>query len=347
MGSGSSRVITLSPAAQNRRLTSDLVKLLRSQLGRCIYIQQIPHLYQATFDKTFCPADYGLCTLPELIRRISPNAIITSEYGGLTLPTRKPTEEERARTLQFAAQAIELLCFTPNLRMEFARFVPAYHAHFGRQLRVAQYGCVKLIELFELIPDAVTVKMAANDDKIILLASKPARAVIGQRLTSISPVTLASLPAVYATQYGAPPLPDTLEANSIEELVLAAGGYVENNIVRGPGDAPRWVSAALMACSVLTSDRSVTARGSTEDFFNTAFRQRFGSAPNIRHFVSSGVITCADGRVQLSHVWRSVWRVAVILSNSKVPLTPMEIFTQYTNKYEPIFPIDDTGENYF
>lgn len=43
--------------------------------------------------------------------------------------------------------------------MQFNRFIPAYHHHFGRQCRVADYGFSKLIELFEAIPDVLQVNL--------------------------------------------------------------------------------------------------------------------------------------------------------------------------------------------
>lgn len=100
---------------------------------------------------------------------------------------------------------MELLCYTPNLRMEISRFVPAYHAHFGRQLRVAYYGCVKLGELFELIPEQVTVTTEANGEKSVRLTVGAARPVMAHRLRAITPVALSDLSAQYAAYYGAPP----------------------------------------------------------------------------------------------------------------------------------------------
>lgn len=41
--------------------------------------------------------------------------------------------------------------------MEFAKFIPAYHHHYGAQCRVADFGFTKLIELFEAIPEIVKV----------------------------------------------------------------------------------------------------------------------------------------------------------------------------------------------
>lgn len=90
--------------------------------------------------------------------------------------------------------------------MEFSRFVPAYHAHFGRQLRVAHYGCVKLVDLFELIPEAVTICAELSGEKGVKLTTKTARPVVAQRLRALGSVPLQALPVQYARQFGAPPL---------------------------------------------------------------------------------------------------------------------------------------------
>ena len=62
------------------------------------------------------------------------------------------TTEEIERTKQFAVEVIDLLKHSPQCRMPFNKFIPAYHHHFGKQCRVSDYGFTKLLELFESIP---------------------------------------------------------------------------------------------------------------------------------------------------------------------------------------------------
>lgn len=69
------------------------------------------------------------------------------------------TAEEIERTKQFSAEVIELMKHTPDCTMSFNKFIPAYHHHFGKQCRVADYGFTKLIELFEAIPDILEVSI--------------------------------------------------------------------------------------------------------------------------------------------------------------------------------------------
>ncbi|CAH0579062.1 unnamed protein product [Chrysodeixis includens] len=344
LGSGSSRIITISATAQGRRWTSDLVKLLKAQPGRTVQMHEIPNLYQATFSRTFSPVDYGVCTLGELMQRVNPQAVSVSADGTVSLPRHTPTPEERARTRQFALQAIELLRTTPNLRMEFARFVPAYHAHFGRQLRVAHYGCVKLAELFELIPEAVSVCGDVGGERSVRLAPRPARPALAHRLRALPALPLQDLAAHYAHHYGAPPQPDMLEAESLEGLVYAAGGCVENGVVVPPGGSPAWAASLLAACAVLCSDRSV-ARGSTFEYFAAAYRRLRGSEPELRRLAAAGVLQAAGQRLVLSPVWRAVWRLAQLLADCPAPATAEDLFVEYARRYEPLFPgVDPSAE---
>ena len=45
----------------------------------------------------------------------------------------------------------------------------AYHHHFGRQCRVADYGFTKLIELFETIPTTIEITEDADGERILQL----------------------------------------------------------------------------------------------------------------------------------------------------------------------------------
>lgn len=58
---------------------------------------------------------------------------------------------------QFGREVVDLLKHSPQCRISFVKFIPAYHHHFGRQCRVADYGYTKLMELLEAIPHIVQV----------------------------------------------------------------------------------------------------------------------------------------------------------------------------------------------
>lgn len=55
-------------------------------------------------------------------------------------------------------EVIELVKMCPKSTMMFSKFIPTYHNHFGKQCRVADYGCTKLIEMFEAMSSIVQVR---------------------------------------------------------------------------------------------------------------------------------------------------------------------------------------------
>lgn len=133
-----------------------------------------------------------------------------------------------------------------------------------------------------------------------------------------------------------------LDMRSLEELVYAAGGCIENGVVIPPGSAWRWTVAALSACVALCADRSV-ARGSTLDYFTATYRRITSAQPDISRLVAAGVIRIEDSRVVLSSSWRKVFRIAQILAE-KNPAAAIDLFLEYTKRYEPVFPGTDSGE---
>lgn len=54
-------------------------------------------------------------------------------------------------------EVVELIRNCPKSTMQFSKFIPTYHNHFGKQCRVADYGCTKLIEMFEAMSSIVQV----------------------------------------------------------------------------------------------------------------------------------------------------------------------------------------------
>lgn len=72
---------------------------------------------------------------------------------------------------QISREIIELIKLSPKSMMKFSRFIPAYHNHFGKQCRVADYGYTKLIELFEALPSIVQI-MGDGENRQITLTHK-------------------------------------------------------------------------------------------------------------------------------------------------------------------------------
>ncbi|PAA81281.1 hypothetical protein BOX15_Mlig007491g1 [Macrostomum lignano] len=58
---------------------------------------------------------------------------------------------------QFSREVVDLVRVQPGCRLLLSKFIPAYHHHFGRQCRVADYGFTKLADLLEALPHSVHV----------------------------------------------------------------------------------------------------------------------------------------------------------------------------------------------
>ncbi len=57
-------------------------------------------------------------------------------------------------------ELVDLLKMAPQSRIPFSKFIPAYHHHFGRQCRVADYGYTRLIDLLESLSHVVQVLLS-------------------------------------------------------------------------------------------------------------------------------------------------------------------------------------------
>lgn len=69
---------------------------------------------------------------------------------------------------EFSRCVTELLKKSPGSKLEFDRFIPFFHRHFGKQCRVADYGFSKLLELLQAIPHVVRVLGAGNEKMLSL-----------------------------------------------------------------------------------------------------------------------------------------------------------------------------------
>lgn len=134
---------------------------------------------------------------------------------------------------QIAREVIELVKMSPKSTMKFNRFIPAYHNHFGKQCRVADYGYTKLIELFEALSSVVQIMGDGENRQITLTHRTQIRRFTSDLLRVLrahgnSSVLLSQLPGIFAqtqnrnfdvTDYGVCDIVDILD------------GLVNSNIV--------------------------------------------------------------------------------------------------------------------
>ncbi|XP_077300823.1 meiosis regulator and mRNA stability factor 1-like protein isoform X8 [Arctopsyche grandis] len=250
MGEGSTRVITLSHSAQMKRFTADLLKVLRAQPDKSLILQNLPDLYQRCLGREFEAVEYGACRLEDLINNVPRYCVAFGpEEGRINLPRHRQTPDEVARMRHFASQAAELLRHAPNCRLELSRFVPAYHTHFGRQLRVAHYGLPKVQDLFHAIPDTVEVIEGRGEGGALV---------------------------VHNPNWMGEPKQSKFERDQ-QSMDL-------NTVKILPKDeqSKSWVSSALFAYSALASDRCVSNGGSQLLQFQKDFNDSAGYDPPLK-----------------------------------------------------------------
>lgn len=228
IGEGSKRIITLSHPAQIRRFTSDLLRVLKSQVSKQINISEFSSAYERVLSRPFDPVDYGMCVIQDLLEEISENTIVVKNVGNdinIGIPKKEQTSEEIMRTKQFAVEVIDLLRHAPQYSMLFNKFVPAYHHHFGHQCRVSDYGFTKLIELFESIPDTVKIEETSDGERKVSLISKEALKIVCEQMKTLikssrlGQIPLVSLPSTFIREYGYSLRPELYECDSIDEII--------------------------------------------------------------------------------------------------------------------------------
>ncbi|RXG57250.1 Meiosis arrest female protein 1-like protein, partial [Armadillidium vulgare] len=212
MGEGNKRTITLSHRVQIKRFSSDLLRVLKGQPSKMITLKAFPEAFEKTIGKPWDVTDYGICDIMDLLREIQETTVVlkNTEDGTLiSIPKREQTAEEIERTRLFATEVIELLRHSPECKMQFNRFIPAYHHHFGRQCRLSDYGFSKLIELFEAIPDVLQILGEDEEgERILQLVEKERLRILGDQIFTLvknSPnqmIGISALAAVFMHYYG-------------------------------------------------------------------------------------------------------------------------------------------------
>lgn len=107
---------------------------------------------------------------------------------------------------QISREIIELVKLSPKSTMKFSRFIPAYHNHYGKQCRVADYGYTKLIELFEALTSVVQIMGDGENRQITLTHKCQIRCFTSDlmrvlRSQASKSIHLSHLPALFSSHY--------------------------------------------------------------------------------------------------------------------------------------------------
>ncbi|XP_043568065.1 meiosis regulator and mRNA stability factor 1 isoform X1 [Chiloscyllium plagiosum] len=227
LGLGTKRLLTLTHRAQVKRFTQDLLKLLKSQASKQVFVREFGQAYHWCFSKDWNVTDYGVCELADLLSEIPDTTICVSQQDDdtvISIPKRERTPEEIERTKQFAKEVVDLLRHQSHCRMPFSKFIPAYHHHFGRQCKLTYYGFNKLIELFEAIPEVLQVLECGEEKFLVLTESEQIKALTAQlvkllRSQKDNCMTLSDFLLEYNNTYGYTLRLQDYDVNTVAELM--------------------------------------------------------------------------------------------------------------------------------
>jgi len=154
--------LTLTHRVQVRRFSNDLLKVMKSHttLVRQMFADEYPAAYEKHFQKQFNIRDYGVCYLEDMLAELPDTIISRKEINGRTfiqIPKIMQLEEELTCMKRLTYDIIEMLKNKPRFSLQFNKFIPNFHHHYGRQCKLSNYGFSRLIELLEAMPDYVQV----------------------------------------------------------------------------------------------------------------------------------------------------------------------------------------------
>lgn len=168
---------------------------------------------------------------------------------------------------QFSNDVYELLQTCPKSTMKFARFIPTYHNTFNRQCRVADYGYVKLIDLFDAIPQTVQVLGEGENRLITLTHKRQMRRLAADlhkllRSTNNKSIRLSNIPKMLssnqkmfeATDYGICNLKDAVEELSKNVTLISVDPLTNSDDMLLSLPKKRASNAELRKTSVFASE---------------------------------------------------------------------------------------------
>ncbi|XP_072760485.1 meiosis regulator and mRNA stability factor 1 isoform X2 [Anoplolepis gracilipes] len=169
-------------------LESRMQELLASHNG-ILPLPSLPNCYEAEFKEKLEIVEHGV-PLEHLVSCLS-SVELKQDIGSVKylvwvgkkdhesnqddlafLPENKCVSPSLANQLAlFSRELVDLLKTAPHCQLPFNRFIPAYHHHFGRQCRVADYGFTKLIDLLEALTHTVQV-MGEGNKRVVTLSHR-------------------------------------------------------------------------------------------------------------------------------------------------------------------------------
>ncbi|XP_046616833.1 meiosis regulator and mRNA stability factor 1 isoform X2 [Neodiprion virginianus] len=195
-------------------LTDRLQQLLKTHNGS-LPLLSLPTCYEAEFTEKFevdengVPLEHLVACLSSIELKQGPGGVKFLIWAG-TNDNDDSHEDNKCvspplvnQLALFSRELVDLLKTAPHCQLPFNRFIPAYHHHFGRQCRVADYGFTKLIDLLEALTHTVQVMGDGNKRVVTLSHRAQVRRFTSDLLRVLKAqaskqVSLSEFPSVYS-----------------------------------------------------------------------------------------------------------------------------------------------------
>ncbi|XP_054923937.1 LOW QUALITY PROTEIN: meiosis regulator and mRNA stability factor 1 [Dermacentor andersoni] len=177
LGHGSNGIITLTHEEQMKRFVSDIERLFKKpDAPKTMSLSTLLSHFQGAYNRPLEVADYGMCTLDDLLDAVPATVLVVERKEGNTfitypdLVSPDPTMEQAERLRQFAKELVCLLGPTGDRGLPLSELSAAYQQLFGRPLRISNYRPFgKLAHLIQAISDVAEVR-SSGSRKMVRLA---------------------------------------------------------------------------------------------------------------------------------------------------------------------------------
>ncbi|KAL3238745.1 hypothetical protein MRX96_021779 [Rhipicephalus microplus] len=177
LGHGYHGVITLTHAEQMKRFVWDMERLFEGLIApKTLSMASLLQLYLTTFERPLEVADYGVCTLDDLLEALPQETFVVERKEGTVFitypesPPPDPTLEVAERLRLFARELVQLLGPLGDKGLPVHKLGSAYQQEFGRPLRIANYlPYGKMTHLIEAISDVAEIHKSGRRKMVRLV----------------------------------------------------------------------------------------------------------------------------------------------------------------------------------
>eukprot|EP00118_Oscarella_pearsei_P023190 m.274242 g.274242 ORF g.274242 m.274242 type:complete len:706 (+) comp40584_c0_seq28:3059-5176(+) len=150
-------------------VSQNVNEMLKAKEDFSVDLCHFQNEYSSRYDAMIPAATHGFKKLSDLLNFLPD---VKLEGSSLTMKVKLNN-----KLVIFAHKAVQVLKQSPECRLPFCKFVPAFQKTVGYQCKVADYGCAKLMELFRQVSQ--DLKVVCSDDgsdvvKYVVLSEKEA-----------------------------------------------------------------------------------------------------------------------------------------------------------------------------